>query len=317
MEQTITMRTSLVCTVFNEADAIADFLESIRRQTRQPDEVVVVDGGSTDATVSKLHGFSARHPELHLRVEEKKGNRSVGRNTGVRLAKGDIIAMTDAGNDLNPNWLSAVTEPFRKDPEVDFVGGWYQPHVTSSWDGSLAMVFGFKADKVNVNTFLPSTRSMAFKKTLWESVGGFDVSNSHSEDTPFSIAMRKAGKKFTFAPDAVVHWHMVQGYGRLYRTFDRYALGDGQMRLWMSQYVIALAGSAIELLLIVAGFVFGYGYWLVGILGAIGYLSMPLFNSGYRRNARSWYQVPLMKLMLVCGNVHGFVRGLLQKRNVA
>lgn len=305
---------SLILTVLNEEKGIGQFLDSILRQTVRPDEVIIVDAGSTDGTAAAIEDFARNNPSLAIVTKVVPGNRSVGRNAAVRLATSELITATDAGNVLDPNWLSAITEPFRRDPDVDFVGGWYQPMVETPWDQSLAMVFGFRADRVNAATFLPSTRSMAFRKTLWATVGGFDESNSHSEDTPFSIAMRKAGKKFAFAPQAVVYWHMAHGYRRLYRTFDRYALGDGQMRLWMSQYVIALAGCAIELALIVAGFRYGYAWWLVGVLGAVAYLAMPLFNTGYRRNARSWYQVPLMKLMLVGGNVHGFVRGLLQKR---
>ncbi|MFH0829354.1 MAG: glycosyltransferase [Candidatus Kerfeldbacteria bacterium] len=310
-------KVSVITTVLNEAETIDAFLGSILKQTMLPDEMVVVDGGSTDPTVVRLREFTQHHPEINLRIEVAEGNRSVGRNAAISLARNDIIAVTDAGNTLDQKWLRAITEPFRTDPNVDFVGGWYQPTVKTVWDQSLAMVFGFRADRVDTTTFLPSTRSMAFKKTLWQTVGGFDVTNSHSEDTPFSIAMRKAGKKFAFAPDAVVYWHMADGYGRLYRTFDRYALGDGQMRLWMSQYIIVLTGLAIELTLFITGFFFTYILWLIGIAGAIVYLYLPLLKTGYHKNARSWYQVPLMKLILVCGNAHGFVRGLLEKRKTA
>ncbi len=304
---------SLVFTVLNEERSMRRLLESILQQTRKPDEVVIVDGGSTDATARIVHEFSTHHSDPPIRFSVVPGNRAVGRNAAIARARYDIIAVTDAGCTLDPNWLQKITKPFDQPQPADFVGGWYQPHVASHWDESLAIVFGFAVDRVNPKTFLPSTRSMAFRKSLWAGVSGFNERNSHSEDTPFSIAMRKASKQFIFVPDAIVRWSLMQSYGAIYRTIARYALGDGEQRLWMSQYRVLTLGVLMETGLFIAGMYFGLLPWLFGAACALAYLYLPLIQTQRPRHARTIYQIPLMKMMLIAGNLIGFYRGLLRR----
>lgn len=303
------MRVSLVVTVLNEAASIKSFLASVHSQSVMPDELVVVDGGSTDGTVEMIHVFMASNPSLRIVCEIHPGNRSVGRNAAIALARNDIIAVTDAGTILDHDWLKHIIQPFIDTPTVSFVGGWYQPIIDTAWDASLAMVFGFDVHRVSEDSFLPSTRSMAFKKSAWYAAGGFDVSNSDSEDTPFSMHMRKVSE-FAFAPSAIVHWHLIRGYRRLYRTFERYARGDGQMHIWQRHYVFLLVGVVVEFSLILAGVTISPIALLAGAGLALAYILLPLIRRGYRRTWRSVYQVPAMKTIIIFANIIGFIHGL-------
>lgn len=303
---------SLVLTVLNEERSIRRFLQSVQQQTRRPNEVIIVDGGSTDATARLVQEFSAHHPDPPIRLSVVPGNRAVGRNAAIAQARCDFIAVTDAGCILDPSWLQRITEPFDRAEPTDFIGGWYQPRVASHWDESLASVFGFAVNRVNPKTFLPSTRSMAFRKKLWAAVGGFNHHNSHSEDTPFSIAMRKASKRFVFVPHAIVRWSLVQSYGAIYRTIARYALGDGEQRLWMSQYRLLSLGLLLEIGFAITGLIFSPILWLFGVVCLLGYLYLPLVATRFPRHLSSFYQIPLMKAMVIAGNVFGFYRGLLR-----
>ena len=86
------MRVSVIFTVLNEAGALPRLLDSLAAQTRQPDEVVVCDGGSHDGTLDLLRA----EERLPLRVIESPGaNISRGRNVAIAAATGDVIACTD------------------------------------------------------------------------------------------------------------------------------------------------------------------------------------------------------------------------------
>ncbi|MEK6572700.1 MAG: glycosyltransferase, partial [Chloroflexota bacterium] len=89
------MKVSLILTVLNEGDHIRRLLDSVVKQSRRPDEVVVCDGGSRDNTVAVIQEYADRLP---LKILSAPGaNISQGRNVAIRAATGDVIAVTDAG----------------------------------------------------------------------------------------------------------------------------------------------------------------------------------------------------------------------------
>ncbi|MER3404903.1 MAG: glycosyl transferase family 2, partial [Chloroflexota bacterium] len=93
---------SLIVTVKNEAHSIEPFLDSLLAQTRLPDEVVIIDGGSCDGTVERILAYRHRLGcPLHIEVYPG-ANIAQGRNRAVALAQGDLIACTDAGVRLAP-----------------------------------------------------------------------------------------------------------------------------------------------------------------------------------------------------------------------
>ncbi|MBZ0289893.1 MAG: glycosyltransferase, partial [Anaerolineae bacterium] len=100
---------SLIATVLNEGESIHRLMRSMAAQTRLPDEVVIVDGGSRDNTVSIIETY---RDQLPLRVLVEPGcNISAGRNRAIAAARGDIIVSTDAGVELAPDWLELITRP--------------------------------------------------------------------------------------------------------------------------------------------------------------------------------------------------------------
>src|SRR5919108_6175839 len=91
---------SLVCTVRDEADNIAALLDSMLRQVRPADEIVVNDCGSRDATAAIVGRYiAAGHP---IRLVRGGHNIASGRNNAIRHASSALIACTDAGLTLDP-----------------------------------------------------------------------------------------------------------------------------------------------------------------------------------------------------------------------
>src|SRR6266576_3934199 len=106
------MKVSLVATVRNAEPFVREFLESVRAQTRQPDEVVIVDGGSTDGTAEIL-----RDADVTL-IEEPGANIARGRNVGIGAATHDVIAVSDADCVLASDWLERLLVPLERGADV-------------------------------------------------------------------------------------------------------------------------------------------------------------------------------------------------------
>ena len=112
---------SVVVITLNRAEWLKDTLDSLVRQTRQPDEVIVVDNGSQDNTEGVVSSFANK---LNVKyVSEKTRGIPYARNTGVRNATGDIVAFIDDDCIADENWLKYIQIPFFKDPNVGSVGG--------------------------------------------------------------------------------------------------------------------------------------------------------------------------------------------------
>ena len=92
---------SLVITVRNEEKSIKKLFQSIKVQKTKPDEIIFVDAFSSDSTFKKLLAWKFREKK----VFQYKGNRSQGRNFGIQKASYSVIAVTDAGCELDKMWL--------------------------------------------------------------------------------------------------------------------------------------------------------------------------------------------------------------------
>lgn len=315
MEPKKLMNVSIVCTVLNEATSIGPLLESIKNQTLQPREVVIIDAGSTDGTLTKIEDFKRNNATLNIVTKIVPGNRSVGRNVAIRLAQSEIIAVTDAGCVLDQDWLQWITEPFRRTPPAKVVGGWYRPNVRTPWEHALAKTLNFNVRNVRPESFLPSSRSIAFEKTVWNDVGGYpEHIATTSEDTIYDLHIKARGIPISFAPQAIVHWNIDQSLAAFFKRIHHYSLTDGQNRLLLSQYkIVAAFWMFVAILVILGGVVYPAAY-LGAIVITIAYLFLPLIQSKTMPSLSDILYVPLMKGAMVLATTLGFIRGLLMRK---
>ncbi len=112
---------SVVIVTLNRAELLQDTLVSLVRQERQPDEVIVVDNGSTDNTKEIVLSFRNK---LNIKYVYE-GQRGIphARNAGIGNVTKDIIAFTDDDCVADRNWLKYLEIPFIKDPHIGIVGG--------------------------------------------------------------------------------------------------------------------------------------------------------------------------------------------------
>jgi glycosyltransferase involved in cell wall biosynthesis len=303
---------SLVTTCVNEEAAIAEFLASVCAQTRQPDQIVIVDGGSTDRTAAILREAAARDPRL--RLIEKPGNRSVGRNAAIEAASGPLIAMTDVGNRLDAKWLETIIAPLERDESADVVAGFYTADARSLMERAVAAATMPAASEVDPDTFLPSSRSVAFRKEIWRAAGGYPEDQWHNEDTPFDLRMKAAGARFVFEPRALVYWRPQGRLGSVYRQFYRYALGDAQERIWFRHYTKAFALFGIAVALIVAGVFAHLAWWGLPGLALLYWLR---YTARSKRRGYGWAPSLLSPLVMAtqdAAHVLGYIAGKLRRR---
>jgi glycosyltransferase involved in cell wall biosynthesis len=268
---------SVIVTVKNEACAVHGLLDSLHSQTVRPSEVVIVDGGSTDDTVERIESYRPRLP-LKLLIREGT-NISQGRNEAVRAARGQIIASTDAGVRLAPNWLEELTRPFDEDASLDVVSGFFLPDPQTTLERAMgATVLPVERD-VDPRHFLPSSRSVAFRREAWQEVGGYPEWLDFCEDLVFDFALRRAGRKFHFAPEAVAYFRPRGSLRAFGRQYYRYARGDGKADLWRKRHAIRYLTYLVATPLVVAlGAILHPLWWILLLAGAAAYLWTP-----YRR----------------------------------
>src|SRR5690242_11845868 len=155
------MKVSLISTVKDIGpEHVREFLESLRAQTRPPDETIIVDGGSTDGTLEAFEGAGGITV-----ISEPGANISRGRNVAIAA-----VSLREP-EEIGPGWM-------------------------------------------------PSSRSIAFRRTAYDAAGGYPEWLEVGEDMYFDHRLVSAGARMDNATDAVVHWRIRPTLGQ---TWTQYA----------------------------------------------------------------------------------------------
>jgi glycosyltransferase involved in cell wall biosynthesis len=266
---------AVAITVLDEGESIHRLLDSLVRQTRRPDAVVICDGGSRDDTVAIIESCADRLP---LRVIVAPGcNISQGRNRAIAAAGADLIAVTDAGVALADDWLERISAPLLADPTCLVSAGFFQPDPRTVFEAALAATTLPLVDEIDPAKFLPSSRSVAFRKSAWERVGGYPEWLDYSEDLVFDLRLKALNPNFAFAPAALVHFRPRPSVRAFFKQYYLYARGDGKADLWRKRHAIRYLtyGAALPLL-IIGTFAIHPLFALIGLVGGLVYIAAPI-----------------------------------------
>ena len=309
---------SVIATVRNERESIAELLQSLQRQTRRPMEIVVVDGGSSDGTAEYLELAAREDPAL--RVYRAPGaSISQGRNVAVQRAAGQIIAVTDAGTIVASDWLERLVRPLEVDTQVAVSAGFFLPGGNSFFERCLSAVITPQLPEIDERTFLPSSRSIAFRKEWWERVGGYPEWLRHCEDLVFDLELKRAGARIAFVPEAVVHWRARPTLRHYSRQYFDYARGDGHALLWPARHAARYGAYLLGAGLLVTGW-WVPGCWIVLGAGMVAHL-WKFFRrvirlppaTGFAGTAVAWCLVPVIVVAGDIAKMLGYPVGRLER----
>ena len=202
---------SVVVPVRNRELTIQPLLDSLQKldYDRNKVEVIVVDGNSTDKTQEIVKKYPVK-----LVVEKRKGL-NLARNTGIKCAKGEIVAFTDSDCIVPPNWITKIVENF-KDPQISCVGGSAKAldndFISQYADNSIVRLMPFFTKREELKKVKPFFRhpagcNMAFRRKVAEEVGYFDENIRYGfDEVEFADRICRAGYKMVLDPDVLV-WH--------------------------------------------------------------------------------------------------------------
>ncbi len=251
------MAVSVAATVLNEMHDIPGLVASLIDQTLAPAEVIIVDGGSTDGTWEWLLNAKAQYPTLvpirdeSCNLKRSPGPIARGRNVGIAAATSDVVACADAGCTYRPDWLSRLTASIVAGTSEYAVGGsCLDPISPTIWDIASAPFFGVKLDP-NEPTKSCTARSMAFRKELWQRVGGFPETVFLGEDTLFDARVRKLVAP-AFAERAKAFYRPHHTFRSSVRQLASYAVTDGVLGVRPARLARNLARCVAEVLAVLA-----------------------------------------------------------------
>jgi glycosyltransferase involved in cell wall biosynthesis len=291
-----TPHVSVICTVLNEGESIRRLMDSLALQTRPPDEVMVVDGGSRDNTVEVIQEYADRLP-LRLRVVPG-ANISRGRNAAIEAASGDVIASTDAGVWLEPDWLASLLAPFQttsgsetagsgvrnselpvsegrdllgaqRTPCPQVCSGFFVPDPQTPFEQVMGATVLPSLEEIDPRTFLPSSRSVAFTRQVWATAGGYPEWLDYCEDLVFDFRLQDVAGRFAWAPAALAHFRPRSSLRAFFKQYYRYARGDGKADLWRMRHAVRYATYLVALPAIVVLSVVASPLWLLALPAGI------------------------------------------------
>lgn len=261
---------SLITTVLNESVGLADWLDGILSQTVLPEEIIIVDGGSTDGTWEMLVEKSKQNNLI--KIWQHPGNISSGRNFAITKAAGEIIVVTDAGCTYDISWFKKITEPIlsgKSSFATTGFGPWFKKD--DSLLVRLIAAATIPAPSEFQKNWLPSSRSVAFKKEAWQKVGGYPEWIPLCEDVVFDLKILQSGVGLEHVREALVFWRPRITMAKYFKQLFGYTRSDGHGKLWFYRQMIRYIYYSADIILLYLAFTVSPWFVVPILIGMVTY----------------------------------------------
>jgi glycosyltransferase involved in cell wall biosynthesis len=216
---------SVIIPCYNGAETIGIQLKALTdQQWSEPWEIIVVDNLSTDHSRAVVKQYQEQLQNLRLVDAFAQQGQPYALNVGVQAARGEMLAFCDADDEIGLGWVAAMGEALSR---YDLVAGRLDPEkLNEKWvkeSRNCPQQMGLQ--KYDYPPYLPHGAGCNFgvKRTLYEVVGGFDISLPYLHDTDFIWRVQLTGTSIHFVPEAVVQYRYRDTFGGIYRQAFNYA----------------------------------------------------------------------------------------------
>lgn len=179
-------RISVIIPTYQHAATLPRALDSLFAQSRQPDEVIVVNDGSTDSTVAALAPYTNRIAYVH----QKNQGGPVARNRGFQLSTGELVIFWDADVVAEPEMLESLETALEKHPNASWA-------YSSFWWGRRL----FQGRPFHVETLRSQNYIHTSALIRREAFAGFDESLKRFQDWDLWLTMSEQGKVGVFVDE--------------------------------------------------------------------------------------------------------------------
>lgn len=217
--------------MYNSSKTIWNSLDSIKRQTMLPYEVIIVDDGSTDDSANIVSDFMNKNPSLNIKlVKKENGGVSTARNVGIKLAIGNWIALLDSDDEWLPNKLERQIEILTNNCQIDFLGtnrnGEYFNRILWKKLNLLTKV----SPKLLMVKFIFVVPTIIFKKEIISSIGYFDESQKYAEEGNYFIRIAQKFNCYLLNESLVITGGGKEHYGHSGLSGNLKEMEKGELR---------------------------------------------------------------------------------------
>ena len=199
---------SVITTVYNTEDFLGEALASAAAQAYAPIEIIVVDDGSTDASLAVARSFAARVDRDVRCLKQDHVGRSAALNVGVDAASGEIVAFLDADDRWPPGKLSLQVGYLIDHPDVSLVFGQQElfgaRDITTLTGGRVSPPWYEWVSDWDRRVEVPMMSIVGWRR-VFEDVGAFDTAFQVAADVDWFLRARESGFDFAIIPEVVLH----------------------------------------------------------------------------------------------------------------
>ncbi|HSW17442.1 MAG TPA: glycosyltransferase family 2 protein [Ramlibacter sp.] len=207
------MKLSVILPCFNGAATVATQLEALTRQAWPGGwEVIVVDNGSTDSSMTIVQAFRDRLPGLQIVQAYTPGTRRLGvphsYNVGIKAASGEAFVFAEADDEVATGWLTAMGKALAEHPFV--VARLEHRKLNPEWlhppYGDGYQYDGLYRDATPPRFLQASAAGFGLQRSLYQAVGAFSIEFPIAHDQEYCWRAQSAGYGLHFEPAAMVHY---------------------------------------------------------------------------------------------------------------